>query len=248
MKKKVSADHAKFREEWEDAVYAWPTGKDKEGKKFSAIHKVVLLCLIRYRNRDTGDTWVSSGTLANAAGVSKSTAQEALQRAGKNGFLETTTSGTGGAVGSKNRTSVRLFTIPEVSTGADSQGSTGVDSYEDEGSTGTDPRVHGYGPLRVHGCGPKGPQVRDLTPERTPEKEPLNRTPEKKDVEGNLAVVDAEEFDGDFSEEDPVPLDEWRAATGLFTEPSFGIPVLEEEPPLPPEPVDEEPSVLSGPF
>lgn len=178
MKKKVSADHAKFREEWEDAVYAWPTGKDKEGKKFSAIHKVVLLCLIRYRNRDTGDTWVSSGTLANAAGVSKSTAQEALQRAGKNGFLETTTSGTGGAVGSKDRTSVRLFTIPE-------------------GSTGVDPRVHGYGPLRVHGCGPKGPQVRDLTPERTPEKEPLNRTPEKKDVEEILTVVDAGESDLD---------------------------------------------------
>lgn len=229
MKKKVSADHAKFREEWEDAVYAWPTGRDKEGKKLSASHKVVLLCLIRYRNRDTGDTWVSAGTLAKAAGVSKSTAQEALQRAGNNGFLETTTKGTGGANGSKDRTSVRLFTIPE-------------------GSTGVDSSVHGRGPLSVHGCGPKGPQVGYLTPERTPEKEPLNRTPEKKDVEGNLAVVDAEEFDGDFSEEDPVPLDEWRAATGLFTEPSFGIPVLEEEPPLPPEPVDDEPSVPSGPF
>lgn len=78
-----------------------------------------------------------------------------------------------------------------------------------------------------------------LTTEGTTDKEPLNN---------NLTVVDAGDFDGDFSEEDPVPLDEWRAATGLFAEPSFGIPVLEEEPPLPPEPVDEEPSVPSGPF
>ena len=245
MKKKVSADHAKFREEWEDAVYAWPTGRDKEGKKLSASHKVVLLCLIRYRNRNTGNTWVSAGTLAKAAGVSKSTAQEALQRAGNNGFLETTTKGTGGANGSKDQTSVRLFTIPEGSTGVDSQGSTGVDS---QGSTGVDSQGSTGVDSSVHGCGPKGPQVGYLTPERTPEKEPLNRTPEKKDVEGNLTVVDAEGFDGDFSEEDPVPLDEWRAATGLFAEPAFGIPILEEEPPLPPEPVGDEPSVPSGPF
>lgn len=184
---KEAAEYAQFRDDWEDQVYAWPTGRDKEGKKLSSAHKVVLLRLIRHRNRDSGTVWVSSETLAKEANVSKSTAQEALQRAENNGLLKTITKGTGGAVGSKNRTSVREFTFP-VS----------------EPSTPVDPTVHACGPLTVHTCGPNRPRVGYLTPERTPEKEILNRTPYEGDVGEAVSVVDVDEdyFNGLFETED----------------------------------------------
>ena len=226
MTEKSSSKHEQFREQWILAVM-----KDEE---LSSGEKVVLIRLIMFRNRKDGMAWPTNTTLAEDCRTSESTVRRATGKA-EDRFLKRVQKGTGGQASSKNQTNKWSFLIPSnLSTSDGVQEAEPLHTRPPSKSNPFTSEISTPSPVEVN------PFTSDhLTTEGTTDKEPLNN---------NLTVVDAGDFDGDFSEEDPVPLDEWRAATGLFAEPSFGIPVLEEEPPLPPEPVDEEPSVPSGPF
>lgn len=161
----TAAEYHQFRDTWLSAVMRNPS--------FTGNEKAVLAVLLMHRNRKTGLAWPSAVALAKDTTVTDRTAKRALQKAEQLGYLKTVKHGTGGLGYGECRTSVRRFLIPTGDTTVPiglPDGSESGDAVVPVGRT----RDTSVPELGTHASGTRDTSVH-LTPEGTPDREPLNK-------------------------------------------------------------------------